>query len=325
VFGVNREGPRIAAAVLAAALAAGCAAARAERMSFAEAGFSSASLAEEPEAPPAPPVAEPAPRQVATERPSGPPVDALLLAFAAEARARRARTAGPRGFPAEAQAAWTGLARELERYLTRPMPQTPLLELVRARVAVEVELELDRRRFGEAPSGLTAALDPLLRRLAARAQAARALGERLVLRESPPPALRWPIEGAGLSSPFGMRIHPLDGARRMHFGIDLSAAPGRAVSAAAPGWVVSAGWAASYGILVEVRHEGGLTTRYSHLSRALCHPGDAVEPGQAVGLVGQTGRATGPHLHFEVWKGGEARDPLAWLHGRPDDDRLAVR
>jgi len=325
VVDVSREGSRIAAAALAAALAAGCAAERAERMSFAEAGFSAAALAEEPEAPPAPPVAEPAPRQAATQRPSGPPADALLLAFAAEARARRARTPAHRGFPAEAQAAWTALARELSRYLERPMPQTPLLELVRARVTMEVELELDRRRFGEPSAELAAALDPLLRRLTARARSAQAMGERLVLRESPPPALRWPIEGAGLSSPFGMRIHPLDGARRMHYGIDLSAAPGRAVSAAGPGWVVSAGWASGYGILVEVRHEGGLTTRYSHLSRALCHPGDALETGQAVGLVGQTGRATGPHLHFEVWEGGEARDPLAWLHGRPDDDRLAVR
>jgi murein DD-endopeptidase MepM/ murein hydrolase activator NlpD len=320
---VSREGSLVAAVALAAALAAGCAAERgAQRMSFAEAGFVTA---EEPEATPAPPVAEPAPRKVASERPAGPPVDPLLLAFAAEARARRAHAPARRGFPAEAQASWAALAGELSRYLERPMPQTPLLELVRARVAVEVELELDRRRYGEPPAELLAALDPLLRRLAARARSARALGERLVLRESPPPALRWPIAGAGLSSPFGMRIHPLDGARRMHWGIDLSAAAGRAVSAAAPGWVVSAGWAAGYGILVEVRHEGGLTTRYSHLSKALCHPGDALEPGQAIGLVGQTGRATGPHLHFEVWKSGEARDPLAWLHGWPDDDRLAVR
>jgi murein DD-endopeptidase MepM/ murein hydrolase activator NlpD len=111
----------------------------------------------------------------------------------------------------------------------------------------------------------------------------------------------------------------------MHWGIDLAAAAGRVVGAAAPGTVVRAGWTDGYGLLVEVRHAGDLTTRYSHLSRALCHPGDAVEPGQAVGLVGQTGRATGPHLHFEVWRGGAATDPLAWLHGRPDADRVAVR
>jgi len=320
---VSREGTRIAAAALAAVLAAGCAAGRAQGpMTFAEAGLFSAV---EPDARPPPPVKEPAPRRVAAEIPSGPPLDALLLAFAAQARARRAHAPARRGFPAEASAAWAALAGEVERYLERPMPQTPLLELVRARVAIEVELELDRRRFGEPPAALAEAVAPLLRRLGARAQAARALGERLVLRRTAPPALRWPIEDAGLTSPFGMRVHPLDGTQRMHWGIDLSAAPGRAVGAAAPGWVVSAGWSAGYGILVEVRHDGDLTTRYSHLSRALCRPGDALEPGQLLGLVGQTGRATGPHLHFEVWKGGQARDPLAWLHGRPDDDRLAVR
>jgi murein DD-endopeptidase MepM/ murein hydrolase activator NlpD len=71
--------------------------------------------------------------------------------------------------------------------------------------------------------------------------------------------------------------------------------------------------------MVEVRHPGDVTTRYGHLSGLLCAPGDAVEPGQPLGLVGQTGRATGPHLHFEVWKGGMAIDPLPWLSG----DRVA--
>jgi len=85
------------------------------------------------------------------------------------------------------------------------------------------------------------------------------------------------------------------------------------VSAAARGYVVRAGWMTGYGWLVEVRHPGELTSRYSHLSRILCRAGDAVDPGQVLGLVGQTGKATGPHLHFEVWKGGQARDPLAYL------------
>jgi murein DD-endopeptidase MepM/ murein hydrolase activator NlpD len=113
-----------------------------------------------------------------------------------------------------------------------------------------------------------------------------------------------------------MRHHPIDGDRRMHWGVDLSAHRGRMVGAAAPGLVLRAGWARGYGLLVEIRHVGGLTTRYSHLARLLCAPGEAVEAGQALGLVGTTGRATGPHLHFEVWHAGRARDPLALL-GRP--------
>jgi len=99
----------------------------------------------------------------------------------------------------------------------------------------------------------------------------------------------------------------------MHYGIDLAATPGRVVSASAKGFVVHAGWTPGYGLMVEIRHGGDLTTRYSHLARLLCGPGDEVEPGQPVGLVGATGRTTGPHLHFEVWRGGRARDPLALL------------
>jgi murein DD-endopeptidase MepM/ murein hydrolase activator NlpD len=110
-----------------------------------------------------------------------------------------------------------------------------------------------------------------------------------------------------------MRFHPLEGRRRMHYGIDLAATPGKVVSSAAPGWVVRAGWAGGYGLLVEVRHPGDLTTRYGHLSAILCAPGDAVDVSQPLGLVGRTGVATGPHLHFEVWRGGEPSDPLPWL------------
>jgi murein DD-endopeptidase MepM/ murein hydrolase activator NlpD len=131
------------------------------------------------------------------------------------------------------------------------------------------------------------------------------------------PALGWPLDGAWISSRFGMRRHPIDGAWRMHWGLDLSARAGRAVGAAGPGLVVRAGWAHGYGLLVEVRHGGGLVTRYSHLARVLCRTGEAVEPGQALGLVGSTGRVTGPHLHFEVWQHGQPRDPLAVLDEPP--------
>jgi murein DD-endopeptidase MepM/ murein hydrolase activator NlpD len=110
-----------------------------------------------------------------------------------------------------------------------------------------------------------------------------------------------------------MRLHPVDGRWRMHQGVDLVASEGRVVSAAAAGWVVRTGWAGGHGLLVEVRHRGDLTTRYSHLAAILCAPGDAVEAGDPIALVGKTGVVTGPHLHFEVWRGGEPSDPLPWL------------
>jgi murein DD-endopeptidase MepM/ murein hydrolase activator NlpD len=309
----------LAVAGAAAIAAAGCATGPASKMSFSEAGFHVApspaqlsDVAHEPEGPVAPPVAVPAPESVATELPAGPPIDAVLVRFAIEARARRGRQPAREGFPPEAIAAWQGLAGELDRYLARALPQTPLLELVRARVTVEAEWDYDVRRYGEAPGEVEEAVRSRAVRLARRADAARSLGFTLFAR--PPPAkLRWPVEQAGLSSLFGMRVHPVEGKRRMHHGVDLAAAAGRVVSSAASGWVVRAGWTGGYGLMVEVRHPGDLTTRYSHLSAILCAPGDAVDPGQPLGLVGRTGLATGPHLHFEVWRAGEPRDPLPWL------------
>jgi murein DD-endopeptidase MepM/ murein hydrolase activator NlpD len=306
--------PALRLAVTALLAGAGCAHAP-PKMTFAEAGLEApVALADAPtdEAPLPPPVAVPAPESVALEVPAGPPVDATLVRFTAEARGRRARLPAHGPFPAEAAAAWQALAAELDRYLERPLPQTPLLELVRARITVEAEWDYDQRRFGAAPPEVAAAVAERAARFGRRIDTARALGFALI-RRGPPPRLRWPVEQAGLSSLFGMRTHPVDGRRRMHQGVDLSAATGRVVSAAAPGWVVRTGWAGGYGLLIEVRHPGDLTTRYSHLSAVLCSPGDAVEGGQPLGLVGRTGLATGPHLHFEVWRGGEPSDPLPWL------------
>ncbi|HEX9291382.1 MAG TPA: M23 family metallopeptidase [Anaeromyxobacteraceae bacterium] len=272
-------------------------------------------LSIDPDEPPRPPVADPAPERVASEAAPGPAVDATLLRFAADARERRASDPPSQAFPERAVSAWEALAGELERYLARAMPQTPLAELVRARITVEAELGFDRRRFGAPPPALAARLADRVQRLARRAEAARALGQTLFA-ATRPPALRWPISDAGLTSVFGVRLHPIDRIRRMHWGIDLAAAAGRVVSSAARGFVVHAGFTPGYGLAVEVRHDGELTSRYGHLSRLLCAPGDRVDSGQPLGLVGATGRATGPHLHFEVWRGGRAEDPLVLLGSR---------
>jgi murein DD-endopeptidase MepM/ murein hydrolase activator NlpD len=336
--------------VILALLGAGCASSPSVKMSFADAGLAGAPARAAPAAPraapaapaaaararkarapadtafaedevaPTPPVAVPAPESIATELPLGPPIDAVLLRFAAEARDRRARLPARAGFPAEAAAAWAALATDLDAYLARALPQTPLLELVRARVTVEAEWDYDERRYGPAPAALRGLVEARATRFGRRIDAARALGMGLLARTSPP-RLRWPIEDAGISSLFGMRRHPLDGRRRMHHGVDFASGTGRVVAAAGEGFVVRAGWMGGYGLVVEVRHPGDLTTRYGHLSAILCSPGDAVDPGQPLGLVGRTGRATGPHLHFEVWRGGEPADPLPFL----DASRAAAR
>jgi hypothetical protein len=286
-------------------------------MTFAEAGFAMPPPAALPEAPAEevplpPPVAVPAPESVALELPVGPPIDAVLVRFIAEARGRRGRLPAEHVFPDEVTRAWSAFVDDLDQYLARPLPQTPLLELVRARITVEAEWDYDRRRWGSPPPELARAIAARSDRFARRVDTARTLGYALFAKPAPA-KLRWPVERAGLSSPFGMRFHPLEGRPRMHNGIDLAATPGKVVSAAAAGWVVRTGWAGGYGLLVEVRHPGDLTTRYGHLSAILCAPGDAVDANQPLGLVGKTGAATGPHLHFEVWRGGEPSDPLPWL------------
>jgi hypothetical protein len=308
-------GPRVLLAALAAAL--GCATTPERTMTFREAGLLEPEpmvAQAEPHLPVIPPVRDAAPEAVPSEPPDGPALDPVLLRFAAEARTRRLRTAPGQGFPPEAEAAWRGLVGQLDDYLSRSLPQTPLLELVRSSVTLEAEWDFDQRRYGPAPADLARRVSSRAGRLTLRIATSRAIGNSMFAAR-PPGRLRWPIENAGLSSGFGPREHPFHGTRQLHAGIDLAADRGRVVSTATQGYVVSAGWAGGYGLLVEVRHPGELTTRYGHLSALLCAPGDALEAGAPLGLVGQTGLATGPHLHFEVWEGGSPRDPLAFIGG----------
>ncbi len=122
----------------------------------------------------------------------------------------------------------------------------------------------------------------------------------------------WPVAGF-LKSNFGMRYHPILGYKRMHAGIDLVAPSGTLVKAADGGEIIKAGYDGGYGNSVMVYHGGGFATWYAHLSRILVSPGQRVERGQVIGLVGSTGLSTGPHLHFEVRINGAAQNPLGFL------------
>lgn len=117
----------------------------------------------------------------------------------------------------------------------------------------------------------------------------------------------------GVSSGFGLRKHPIHGDERFHTGVDLRGREGTEIRAAAEGVVKSAGRRGGYGNAVEIDHGGGVTTLYAHASSLAVEPGQKVEPGQALGAVGQTGQATGPHLHFEVRVEGKPVDPRAAL------------
>ena len=121
----------------------------------------------------------------------------------------------------------------------------------------------------------------------------------------------WPVEGR-ISSAFGWRNISVAG-NRFHGGVDIAASTGTPVRAARGGVVTRAGWVGAYGFVVIVDHGGGWETRYAHLSRIDVQTGQRVAQGGIVGRVGSTGASTGPHLHFEVRRDGQALDPLAFL------------
>lgn len=122
-----------------------------------------------------------------------------------------------------------------------------------------------------------------------------------------------PIEGASMTSNFGYRIDPFSGTHSMHEGVDFSAPIGTPILASASGKVVKAENEAGYGNTVDLDHGNGLVTRYAHASKLLVKEGDLVVRGQPVAEVGNTGRSTAPHLHFEVRLNGVPQNPTKFL------------
>jgi murein DD-endopeptidase MepM/ murein hydrolase activator NlpD len=123
--------------------------------------------------------------------------------------------------------------------------------------------------------------------------------------------LRTPLDGARISSGFGRRTHPVLGFNRMHQGIDFAAPAGTPIYAAADGIIVSAKREGGYGLMVRIRHNGGVETRYAHMSRFARNisSGRRVRQGTVIGAVGSTGLSTGPHLHYEVAVSGRPVNP----------------
>lgn len=123
-----------------------------------------------------------------------------------------------------------------------------------------------------------------------------------------------PIKKGWMSSRFGRRTDPFNGNIAWHNGLDFAGKMGSDVISVAAGVVTWAGERSGYGNLVEVNHGNGYSTRYGHGSDVLVKVGDVVKKGQVVALMGSTGRSTGPHVHFEVYKHGRAVDPAAYIH-----------
>jgi len=118
-----------------------------------------------------------------------------------------------------------------------------------------------------------------------------------------------PVIGGHITSGFGMRRHPILGYSRLHSGIDFGAAYGSAIYAVSDGTVSFAGWHGGHGNFVKLEHGGGFGTGYGHMSRIAVSLGSHVRAGQVIGYVGSTGLSTGPHLHYELYRGGVPVNP----------------
>jgi murein DD-endopeptidase MepM/ murein hydrolase activator NlpD len=122
-----------------------------------------------------------------------------------------------------------------------------------------------------------------------------------------------PVTSGWISSYFGHRADPFTGRRAFHRGLDFAGPSGAEVVAVASGVVTYSKERFGYGKVVEINHGNGYVTRYAHNQRVLVAPGDTIQKGQPIALIGSTGRSTGPHLHFEVLKQGRAVDPMSFV------------
>jgi murein DD-endopeptidase MepM/ murein hydrolase activator NlpD len=122
--------------------------------------------------------------------------------------------------------------------------------------------------------------------------------------------LRGPLR---LSSPFGLRVHPVTGVPTLHAGLDLVAPAGTPIYASGDGRVLRAGPAGGYGNMVEIQHADGLVTRYGHMQSIAVEAGQEVTAATVIGQLGSTGVSTGPHLHYEIRRAEEAIDPMPFL------------
>jgi len=123
----------------------------------------------------------------------------------------------------------------------------------------------------------------------------------------------YPVEVPYTSSSFGWRRDPFLGVRAFHSGLDFSAAHGEKIMATGAGIVTMVAKEKNYGNVLKIKHGDGLETRYAHCSKILVKKGDIIEKNQVIALVGNTGRSTGPHLHYEIRLNGRALDPRQYL------------
>ena len=246
-----------------------------------------------------------------------------LIHFTATQPKRRQTFKKEQGWPPPITRAFADVLDQLEKAVSNPPGALPRRLIVQARVTIEAEFELTERRFGPPIPDLSHRAEKLYAQLSSHLMASPKGAPRPSLHHAF--RLAWPVSPLIVTSPFGFRRDPILGRNRVRFhaGIDLGGERGDVVSAAAPGVISGAGWSGGRGRAVTIQHAGGYTTTYAHLRRILVRPGQRVEMGTPLGLVGSTGRSTGPHLHFEVRSGSIPIDPLEVLDAQAA--RVATR
>lgn len=123
-----------------------------------------------------------------------------------------------------------------------------------------------------------------------------------------------PVQKGWMSSHFGRRTDPFTGQSAWHGGVDFAGKDGSPIVAVASGIVTWSGARDGYGETIEVNHGGGFSTRYAHNKENKVSVGDVIKKGQTIALMGSSGRSTGPHVHFEVYKNGRSVDPSSYIH-----------
>jgi murein DD-endopeptidase MepM/ murein hydrolase activator NlpD len=179
-----------------------------------------------------------------------------------------------------------------------------------------------QEEFQELLDESEAAQDDLMKEIAAKekelkdAKYEERLAQLALQGQNPPSSAVWvtPVSGYTLTSPFGMRVHPVLGTARMHNGIDLACPQGTPIYATRAGRVTTASYqAGGAGNYVSINHLDGFSSIYMHMTHYVVYPGQNVAQGQLIGYVGSTGISTGPHLHFGISYAGTYVNPLAYI------------
>jgi murein DD-endopeptidase MepM/ murein hydrolase activator NlpD len=245
------------------------------------------------------------------------PIDGSLARFLEVAK--KARMGSPVGAPMPAVygQAWLALLDDAEHFSSQKADARWVTDAMRVRLQLETEFQTDAHAFGDVSATVAERVGKTLRALSRRIAQVTSRARKI-----DPHGFAWPVDPVVVTSPYGSRMHPIAAEPRFHAGVDLEAMKATPIRAAETGTVVFSGWNGAHGKQIELQHDAHWATRYSHLSSLLVRPGTVVKKGQIIGLSGETGLATGPHLHFELREDGDALDPEVFLRLPPTGPAL---